>query len=83
MTLEGRLARSRMGAAMLRHVGITDGLAHSEDEYVQLAVGLGRDASWRADMRRRLSASSPRISDDTARLDGLASFLRAAVSESR
>jgi len=63
-------------------VGITDGLAHSEDEYVQLAVGLGRDASRRADLRRRLGVSSPRISDDAARLDGLASFLRAAADES-
>jgi len=79
VTLQGDLARSRMGAAMLRHVGVTDGLAASADEYVDLAAGLGHDAAHRGDVRRRLAAAAGRISDDTARLDGLAEFLEGAV----
>lgn len=79
VTLEGEVARGRMGAAMLRHLGVTDGLAGSPDEYVRRAVALGRDAALRADVRRRLALTSRRIHDDGARLDGLAAFLESAV----
>jgi protein O-GlcNAc transferase len=80
VTLEGDIARSRMGAAMLRHLGVTDGLARTPEEYVHLATGLARDAALRQEIGRRLRKSSDRIAQDEARVDGLAAFLRTAVA---
>ena len=79
VTLEGEVARGRMGAAMLRHLGVTDGLAHTAEQYVQVAAGLGRDAAWRADVRHRVALTSHRIHDDHDRVAGLAAFLEGAV----
>jgi protein O-GlcNAc transferase len=83
VTLRGGLARSRMGAAMLQHVGVADGLAADEDEYVRMAAELGHDPARREAVRERLRQASGLISDDTARLDGLAVFLTTAVQAAR
>lgn len=79
VTLEGHLARSHMGSAMLRYLGISETVAHTPDDYVRIGVRLGQDADWRADIRHRLTLTSHRISDDQARIDGLAAFLERAV----
>ena len=81
VTLEGAVARGRMGAGMLRHLGVTDGLARTPGDYVRRATALGRDAGLRAEVRRRLAQSSRRIHEDGARLDGLAMFLEGAIRE--
>lgn len=50
VTQEGALARSRWGAGMLRALGISEGIAASDEEYVKWAVRLAQDA----DLRQRL-----------------------------
>ena len=79
VTLEGPVARGRMGAGMLRHVGLKDFIAATPAEYVEVAARLGRDATVRDAVRRRLAGTAHRIHDDGARLDGLAGFLRRAA----
>jgi len=51
VTQEGDLARSRWGAGMLRALGICEGIAANEDEYVQWAVTFAENA----ELRQRLS----------------------------
>lgn len=53
ITQEGELSRSRWGAGMLRALGIQEGIAASEEEYVAWAVKLAQDH----EMRRRISAT--------------------------
>ncbi len=79
VTIEGAIARSRMGAAMLRHLDVTDTIAFTADDYVRLAIRLGHDVAWRESLRRRLAVTSHRVHDDTARVDGLAAFLERAI----
>ncbi len=79
VTLEGPVARGRMGAGMLRRVGLEDCVAVTPEEYVEVAARLGRDAAVRDAVRRRLAATAHRIHDDGARVDGLAGFLRSAA----
>jgi predicted O-linked N-acetylglucosamine transferase (SPINDLY family) len=79
VTLEGEVARGRMGAGMLRHLSVTDGLARTPDDYVRRAVALGREAGLRTEVRRRLAQNGRRIHEDGARLDGLAAFLEGAI----
>lgn len=52
----GRTARSSHGAVMLRRVDCDDLVAHDEDEYIRLAVDLGRDRDKRAALRSRVQA---------------------------
>jgi protein O-GlcNAc transferase len=46
VTCEGNFLRQRLAAGLLRQIGMTDGIAASRDEYVQLAV------RWAHDCRR-------------------------------
>ena len=54
VTQEGELARSRWGAGMLRALGISEGIAANEEEYVSWAVKLAQDANLRKDLRTRI-----------------------------
>ena len=51
---DGGALRFAQGAAMLRELGVPEMVAIGEDEYVQLAVRLGRDASLRQALRCRI-----------------------------
>jgi protein O-GlcNAc transferase len=46
VTLEGEFLRQRLAAGLLRQIGMTDGIASSGDEYVEIAV------RWAAQSRR-------------------------------
>ena len=54
VVLDGRELRFAQGAAMLRELGIPELVTEKEDEYVELAVRLGCDASLRNAMRVRV-----------------------------
>lgn len=79
VTLTGPVARSRMGMAFLRHLGIAETVAGNPDEYVETAVRLAADPSWRQTLRNRIAAAKSRLFDDAARVQGLASFLETAI----
>ena len=57
VTREGALGRNRFGAASLRRLGISDGIAGTDAGYVDAAVRLGTDAALRASLRERILAS--------------------------
>jgi len=61
VTLAGELMPSRMSASMLQAVGLGECAAHSENEFVRIAVELASNAPQRAvlrrDLRSRMAAS--------------------------
>jgi protein O-GlcNAc transferase len=54
VSLAGRTAVSRAGSTLLSNVGLERLVAHSEEQYVELAAGLIRAADGLAGMRREL-----------------------------
>jgi protein O-GlcNAc transferase len=72
VTWEGEFLRQRLAAGLLRQIGMTDGIASSADEYVQIAV---RRADESRDSRER-SAQRESLRRAATRADGN----RAAVS---
>jgi predicted O-linked N-acetylglucosamine transferase (SPINDLY family) len=54
VSLAGLAHASRVGVSLLSCVGLTDLIAHSEDEYVSKAIALALDAPRRDDLRRTL-----------------------------
>jgi predicted O-linked N-acetylglucosamine transferase (SPINDLY family) len=68
VTLQGDRHSARVGASLLTQAGMTDWIAKSVDEYVQIALGLAADPAklleLRRGLRQRLAAS--RLCDGNA-----------------
>jgi len=81
LTLPGRSMRSRHTLAMLRTLGLEDRLvARDLDDYVRLAVDLGRSADLRAELRGLIHERKHRLYDDPAVSDALGAFLLAVAA---
>ena len=66
VTLPGRLMRGRHSAAILTMIGTTDTVARDKDDYVALAVRLGRDLTWRRDVAANVATRRHRLYNDRA-----------------
>lgn len=75
VTLPGDLMRKRHSFAMLKMMGITETVAASEDDYVDIAVRLGLDGAWRRHMGERMRERASLIYDDETPIRALESFL--------
>ena len=57
VTLTGLRQSERVGTSILTHLGITETVANSEDEFVAIAVRLARDAQFMAQTRQRIEVA--------------------------
>ncbi len=80
VTLPGRFMRGRHTAAILRRIGCDATIASSLDDYVDIAVHLGRDADWRGEVRRSVAKGKHRAFRDTTSIRALEAFLGEAVA---
>lgn len=55
VTQEGRQARNRWGAAMLRAMGIEAGIARNEEEYITWAIRYAQNKDLREQIRRQIT----------------------------
>lgn len=55
VTLPGKYMRGRQSFAILTQLGVTETIAHDEKEYVELAIRLGLDCNWRAQLVRQMT----------------------------
>jgi protein O-GlcNAc transferase len=77
---EGRFLRGRLGSGVLRHLGLDELVAPSDEAYVELAVALAADRERRQELRRRIEAGRERLYRDREPLDALQRFIEGAVS---
>jgi protein O-GlcNAc transferase len=54
VSLVGKRNAERVGASILTHVGVTETLCYSEEEYIRCAVRIAQDEKWRSQLRARL-----------------------------
>ncbi len=54
VTQEGNMARNRWGAGLIRQLGIEDGIARNEKEYVDWAVRFAKDENFRRSVSERI-----------------------------
>jgi predicted O-linked N-acetylglucosamine transferase (SPINDLY family) len=59
VTLCGRRHAERVATSILTHLGVTDTIAHTEDDYVAIAIALAQDSARRAALSERIRASLP------------------------
>jgi len=68
VTRAGERQAERMGLSILTHLGMTDTVAWTDDEYVAVACRLATDAAWRAELSTRIR--------DRIEASGIADFER-------
>jgi protein O-GlcNAc transferase len=79
VTWPSPLMRGRHAGAILRMLGITETIAASPEQYVDIAVRLAHDPAWRAALRARIAASRSSILADPAPVRALEDWLDALI----
>jgi protein O-GlcNAc transferase len=79
VTLPGEFMRGRQSSAILTELGVTDTIANSAAEYVQIAVRLGVDRTWREDIIHRMAGNYSSIYSDTRCVRALEDFYARTV----
>jgi protein O-GlcNAc transferase len=79
VTLPGSLMRGRHCLAILKMMDVTETIAGSVDEYIDIAVRLGRDPVLRAAIRDKIAANRERLYVDPAPVRALEAWLEGVV----
>ena len=75
VTLPGDLMRKRHSFAMLKMMDVTETVAATPDDYVDIAVRLGLDDGWRRHIGEQMRERGLLIYDDDTPIRALESFL--------
>ena len=81
VTVEGKFLRGRLGAGVLRRIGMDELVAPDSATYVETAVRLCEDAAYGIDVRRRMAAQRSILFRDLAPLRALEDFLVGVAAE--
>ncbi len=81
VTCPGEFMRGRHSYAFLKMLGITDTIANSEAEYIEIAVKLGLDADFRNSIVERTSQNHHRVFEDKTSVEGLEAFYKQVVKD--
>ncbi len=80
VTHRGALMRARHSAAILGMMGLDETTADTVEDFVAIAIRMGRDAEYRRFLRERIRQTKPVIYEDKATLLGLEDFIQRAVA---
>ncbi|BBD57756.1 group 1 glycosyl transferase [Nostoc sp. HK-01] len=80
VTCPGEFMRGRHSDSFLKMLGVTDTIAQNAAEYIDIAVKLGLDSTWRNNIAEKMSQNHHLLFDDQACVAGLESFYRKVLS---
>jgi predicted O-linked N-acetylglucosamine transferase (SPINDLY family) len=72
---DGRFMRGRLGSGILRRLELVELIAADRAAYVDIAVRLGADRSYRSQMAGRMRLAAPRAYEDLRAVEALESVL--------
>ena len=77
----GNTIGGRMGHAIYTHMHVTDSVASSKQEYIDIAVRLGRDRQFNAELREKVRVNRERykVFKDPAAITAMADWLERTV----
>jgi predicted O-linked N-acetylglucosamine transferase (SPINDLY family) len=78
VTLPGRFQRGRWACAAYELLGVTDCVAGTADEYVDIALRMAVDPDARQAIRARFAAASPALFENMGAVEDLVAFCEAA-----
>lgn len=79
VTCPGEFIRGRHSYGILKMLGVTDTIAQSEAEYIEIAVRLGIESDWRLDIVKRMNDCHDRLYDDKTCVTALEAFYKRVV----
>ena len=79
VTCPGKIMRARQSYGMLQMIGVTETIAETEEEYIEIAVRLGLDHEWRQAVRDKMTANKHRLFNDKECIEGLETFFQEAI----
>ncbi len=83
VTCPGPLMRQRHTAAILRLLDLTELIASDVEDYLRIAVELGRSRDWREDLRGRIRERKHRLYDDATAVAAFADAITTLVEKKR
>jgi predicted O-linked N-acetylglucosamine transferase (SPINDLY family) len=81
VTLPGRRTRTRHAFAFLTMMGVTETIAKSSDDFVEIAVRLGNDSIWRRTISEKIASTKARCYRDRECITALEEFFQRCVAE--
>ena len=81
VTLPGELMRGRHSLAILKMMGIEETIAATKDDYVKIAVRLGRDAQYRQQISQQVAENKYKLYRDLKPVRALEDFLLRALGK--
>ncbi|MBD1925183.1 tetratricopeptide repeat protein [Trichocoleus sp. FACHB-90] len=81
VTCPGEFMRGRHSYGILRMLGVTETIAQTEAEYIDIAVKLGLDPVWRRDVAEKIKARHDYLYDDKTCVAGLEDFYKQVVQK--
>lgn len=81
VTIPGKFMRGRHSTAILSMMGLTETIADSLDNYIEIAVRLAKDFNWRNNLSKKIADNRHRIYRDTKCIKALEEFLEKVVEE--
>ncbi|MBD2597855.1 hypothetical protein H6G74_26540 [Nostoc spongiaeforme FACHB-130] len=79
VTCPGEFMRGRHSDSFFKMLGVTETIAANEAEYIDIAVKLGLDSTWRNHIAEKISQRHHLLFDDQACVTGLENFYRQIV----
>ena len=81
VTCPGEFMRGRHSYGILKMLGVTETIAQTEVEYIDIAVRLGMDSAWRNSIVQRMREHHANLYDDKTCVAALEDFYRRVVRE--
>jgi predicted O-linked N-acetylglucosamine transferase (SPINDLY family) len=81
VTCPGEMMRARQSYGMLQMIGVTETIAETEQEYIEIAIRLGLDREWRQAVRNKMIANKHHLFNDRECIKGLETFFYEAIQK--
>ena len=73
--------RGRHSYAILQMLEVTETIAHTEAEYIDIAVRLGLEPEWRQTIREKIAVNHANLYSDRVCIDALETFYLQAIKQ--
>jgi protein O-GlcNAc transferase len=81
LTIPGELMRGRHSSAILTMMGVQETIVATIDEYIELAIKLGKDSAWRQYISEKIKNNKHLVYRDRTCITALEDFLERVVNE--
>jgi predicted O-linked N-acetylglucosamine transferase (SPINDLY family) len=79
VTYPGSFMRGRHSYGILRRLGVTETIAQTVEDYIQIALTLGQNPDYRQQIRERIQAGHQLLYQDLTCVEALYSFFQQAI----